>query len=176
VRNLGDLSIGKQSDQSFPVSQHSLSHTIRVGLATFVIFIDIAAGAFLPRSPFIGFIFPAYGGRSSLHQRVTERLADLVTPALVPEIVTLVGVRTRLVLTVKLAAVAPGARVTLDGTVATVGLLLESWTVTPVEGAAPLRVTVPVDGLPPTTFDGFNFNEDNAGGATVNVAVFVTPL
>jgi hypothetical protein len=103
-------------------------------------------------------------------------LADLVTPALVPEIVTLVGLRTRLVLTVKLAVVAPGATVTLDGTVAIVGLLLESWTVTPVEGAAPLRVTVPVDGLPPTTFDGFNFNEDNAGRAIVNVAVFVTPL
>ena len=57
--------------------------------------------------------------------------------------------------TVKVAVVAPGATVTLDGTVATVVLLLESWTVIPAEGAAPLRVTVPVDGLPPTTLDGF---------------------
>jgi hypothetical protein len=80
------------------------------------------------------------------------------------------------VVTGKVAAVAPAAMVTLDGTVATVVLLLESWTVIPVGGAVPLRVTVPVDGLPPTTFDGFNFNEDNAGGIIVNAAVFVTPL
>jgi hypothetical protein len=99
-----------------------------------------------------------------------------VTPALVPEIVTLVVLRTRFVVTVKVVVVAPGATVTLDGTVATVVLLLESWTVIPVGGAAPLRVTVPVDKLPPTTFDGFNFNEDNVGRAIVNVAGFVTPL
>ena len=78
--------------------------------------------------------------------------------------------------TVKVAAVAPAATVTLGGTVAAAVLLLESWMVTPVEGAAPLRVTVPVDGLPPTTFDGFSFNEDNVGRAIVNVAVCVTPL
>ena len=99
-----------------------------------------------------------------------------MTPAFVPEIVALVVLRTRFVVTGKLAAVVPGATVTLDGTVATVVLLLESWTVIPVGGAVPLRVTVPVDGLLPTTFDGFNFNEDNVGRAIVNVAVFVTPL
>jgi len=117
-------------------------------------------------------------GRSSPlhHQRVTKRTADLVTPPLVPEIVALVVLRTRFVVTVKVAVVVPGATVTLDGTVATVVLLLESWTVTPVGGAEPLSVTVPVDGLPPTIFDGFNFNEDNVGGVIVNVAVFVTPL
>jgi hypothetical protein len=110
------------------------------------------------------------------HQRVTVRTADLVTPALVPEIVALVVLRTRFVVTVKVAAVVPAAMVTLDGTVATVVLLLVSWTVIPVGGAAPLRVTVPVDELPPMTFDGFNFNEDNVGRVIVNVAVFVTPL
>ena len=99
-----------------------------------------------------------------------------MTPALVPEIVALVVLRTRFVVTVKVAAVVPAATVTLDGTVATVVLLLESWMVIPVGGAVPLRVTVPVDGLPPTTFDGFNFNEDNVGRVIVNVAVFVTPL
>jgi hypothetical protein len=99
-----------------------------------------------------------------------------VTPALVPEIVTLVVLWTRFVVAVKGAVIAPGATVTLDGTVATVVLLLESWTVIPAGGAAPLRVTVPVDRLPPTTLDGFNFSEDNVGSAIVNVAVFVTPL
>ena len=89
---------------------------------------------------------------------------------------TLVVLRTGFVVIGKLAAAAPAATVTLDGTVATVVLLLESWMVIPVGGAAPLRVTVPVDWFPPTTFDGFNFNEDNVGGAIVNAAVFVTPL
>jgi hypothetical protein len=93
----------------------------------------------------------------------------------VPEIVTLVVLWTRFVVTGKVAAVVPAAMVTLDGTVATVVLLLESWMVIPV-GAVPLRVTVPVDELPPTTFDGFNFNEDNVGCVIVNAAVFVTPL
>ena len=93
-----------------------------------------------------------------------------------PEIVVFVVLRTRFVVTVKVAAVAPAAMVTLDGTVATAVLLLESWMVTPADGAAPLRVTVPVDGLPPTTFDGFNFNEDSVGRVIVSVAVFVTPL
>ena len=93
-----------------------------------------------------------------------------------PEIVVLVVLRTAFVLTVKVAVVVPAATVTLDGTVATAVLLLESWMVTPAGGAAPLRVTVPLDGLPPTTFGGFNFNEDKAGRVIVNVAVFVTPL
>jgi hypothetical protein len=108
--------------------------------------------------------------------RVTVRTADLVTPALVPEIVTLVVLRTRFVVTGKLAAAAPAATVTLDGTVATVVLLLESWMVIPVDGAVPLRVTVPVDGFPPATFDGFSFSDESVGGVIVNVAVFVTPL
>ena len=99
-----------------------------------------------------------------------------MTPALAPEIVTLVVLRTRFVVTGKVAEVAPAATVMLDGTVATVVLLLESWMVIPLGGAMPLRVTVPVDGLPPTTFDGFNFNEDNVGRVIVNVAAFVTPL
>ena len=99
-----------------------------------------------------------------------------MTPALVPEIVTFVVLRTRLVVIGKVAVAAPAATVTLDGTVATVVLLLESWMVIPAGGAVPLRVTVPVDALPPVTFDGFNFNEDNIGCVIVNVAVFVTPL
>jgi hypothetical protein len=60
------------------------------------------------------------------HQRVTVRTADLVTPAVVPEMVTLLVVRTALVVTVKVAVVAPGATVTLGGTAATFDLLLES--------------------------------------------------
>jgi len=73
--------------------------------------------------------------------------------------VTLLLVRTLEVVTVKVAEVAPAGTITLDGTVATFDLLLESVTVVPFDGAGPLRVTVPVDGLPPTTVDGFKLNE-----------------
>jgi hypothetical protein len=111
------------------------------------------------------------------HQGVTVSTADLVTPALVPEIVTLLVLRTVLVLTEKFAVVAPAGMVTLDGTVATFVRLLESWTVIPVDGAALLSVTVPVDEVPPTTVVGFKLKDSNAvAGVMFSVAVFVTPL
>jgi hypothetical protein len=90
--------------------------------------------------------------------------------------VTLLVLGTVLVVTVKVAVVAPAGTVTLDGTVAARVLLLESLTVVPFVGAAPLRVTVPVDGLPPTTVDGPKLNEVKLGGVMANVVVLVTPL
>jgi hypothetical protein len=53
--------------------------------------------------------------------------------------------------------------VTLEGTVATDVLLLESDTTEPPEGAAELRVTVPVELLPPVTLVGFNVTEETVG-------------
>ncbi len=79
--------------------------------------------------------------------------------------VTEVVVVTELVVTVKLWLVVPAVTVTLDGTWATDELLLESETTAPPEGAAALRVTVPVDQLPPTTLLGLRAREDNAGEA-----------
>ena len=106
---------------------------------------------------------------------MTIRLAVLVTPFWVADIVTVVGFDTTLVETVKVAVLAPAATRTLAGTVAAAVLLLERVTVTPPVGAAPVTVTVPVDVLPPETFVGFNVRVDNAGGFTVRMAVFVTP-
>jgi len=92
-----------------------------------------------------------------------------------------VDVITALVLTVKLAVVAPAATVTLAGPRAAPVLLLESDTTAPPDGAAPLNVTVPVDDcVPPVTLVGFSVNEDSvtgggAAGFTVSVAVLVVP-
>ena len=79
---------------------------------------------------------------------VTARTAELVTPRLA-EIVTVLFEVTVLVVTVKVAVVEPGVAVMLEGTVATAVLLLESVTLAPPVGAGPLRVTVPVEGVPP---------------------------
>jgi hypothetical protein len=77
------------------------------------------------------------------------------------------------VLTVKVALVLPAGTVTLDGTVATEVLLLESETTTPPEGAPELRVTVPVELFPPLTLVGFKVREERVtleGGVMVRVA------
>jgi len=82
---------------------------------------------------------------------------------------------------VKLAVVAPAATVTLVGTRAAVVLLLASDTTAPLDGAALLNVTAPVeDCVPPVTLVGFSVNEDNvtgggAAGFTVSAAVLVVP-
>src|SRR6266850_264792 len=95
--------------------------------------------------------------------------------------VTVVDAVTALVLTVKVALVAPAATVTLEGTLAAVVLLLESATIAPPVGAGPLSVTAPVeDCTPPTTFVGFSESEERVGaggaaGVTVSEADLVTP-
>ena len=74
---------------------------------------------------------------------------------------------TALVLTVNVALVAPAATVTLDGTLAAVVLLLESVTTAPPDGAAPLKVTVPVEEFPPVTLVGFSESDERETGAGV---------
>ena len=95
--------------------------------------------------------------------------------------VTAVDTATALVLIVNVALVAPAATVTLEGTVAAAVLLLESATVAPPAGAAPLNVTVPVeDCVPPITLVGLSVSDESVAGgggagATVIEAVRVTP-
>lgn len=96
---------------------------------------------------------------------VTVSEADLVTPPYVPEMLTVVDAATAFVLTINVALVAPAATVTLDGTVATLELLLESVTTAPPEGAAPLSVTVPVEEFPPVTFVGLTETEERVTDA-----------
>ena len=84
---------------------------------------------------------------------------------------------TGLVVTANVALVAPTATVTLAGTVAANVLSLDNDTTAPPAGAGPLSVTVPVEGLPPTTLVGATPSELNptASGVTVRGAVRVTP-
>jgi len=80
---------------------------------------------------------------------------------------------------VKVALVAPAGTVTLEGTLATAVLLLESVTWAPAAGAGPLSVTVPVeDCKPPITLVGFSVSDERGGGGegvTVSEAVLLTP-
>jgi len=92
-----------------------------------------------------------------------------------------VEIKTRDVRIAKEARVAPAGTNTLEGTLAA-PLLLESAMVDPPAGAAPVKVTVPVeDPSPPTTLEGFKLSEARTGsgigaGVTVSEADLVTPL
>ena len=95
-----------------------------------------------------------------------------------PEIVTVVETINTDVFTVKVALVALAGTVTLAGTLATEGLLLERETTAPPLGASPLSVTVPVEDPsgPPRTLDGLRVSEVGVGGVTVSEAACVLPL
>ena len=85
------------------------------------------------------------------------------------------------VCTVKVALVAPAGTVTLPGTLATEGALLERETTAPPLGAGPLSVTVPVEDPsgPPTTVEGLSVREvtvGRGGAVTVSKADWVVPL
>jgi hypothetical protein len=84
---------------------------------------------------------------------VIARVAVAVTPPREAEIVEFVDADTPVVATVKLAVVAPAGRAT-DAGVEAAFPLADRLTAIPPAGAGRLRVTVPVEGLPPTTVVG----------------------
>src|SRR5881396_1652114 len=96
---------------------------------------------------------------------VTVRSADRVTPPRAPEIVTVPDVQATVDI-VNVALVAPAGAVTLAGTIAIEGLLLESATATPPAGADVVRITVPVNAAPPVTLAGFSETDDSVCGVT----------
>jgi hypothetical protein len=75
----------------------------------------------------------------------------------------------------KTALVVPPATLTLAGTMATAGLLLERATAAPLAAAGELSLTVPVEPVPPATLVGLTLTDDRLGGETVRTAVLVAP-
>src|SRR5829696_7355255 len=102
------------------------------------------------------------------HTVTTACLSVLKSPPTVPMITADCALVTCLVETVKVALVDPAGMVTLGGTVAAAVLSLIRSTVKPPEGAAELRVTVPVAASGPTTSVGLTASEESvaevAGG------------
>lgn len=92
---------------------------------------------------------------------MVECLSVLKLPPTVPMIVADCALVSSLVETVKVARVDPAGTVTLGGTVAAAVLLLVRSTVKPPDGAAELRVTVPVAGSGPTTSVGLTVSEES---------------
>src|SRR5215212_8976185 len=91
---------------------------------------------------------------------MTACLSVPKSPPTVPMITADCALVTSLVETVKVALVDPAGTVTLGGTVAAAVLSLVRSTVKPPDGAAELRVTVPVAGSGPTTSVGLTVSEE----------------
>jgi len=101
--------------------------------------------------------------------------AVFVTPPCEADMVAVVDSVTFTVLTVKVTEVRPAGMVTDFGRVAA-DWLLDRATTSPPVGAAPLRVTVPVEDLPPATLVGLNVRDVSVGGLTVSDAVCELPF
>ena len=101
---------------------------------------------------------------------VTVKVAVFVVPPKLAEITTLDVVDEFCVRPENVALLFPARTVTLDGSVATAVLLLESATVAPPDGAAAFSVTVPSKLLPALTVVDFRVIEDRK---TVEAGVIV---
>jgi len=78
------------------------------------------------------------------------------------------------VVTPKTCVFEPALIVTLAGTVAAAGLLLERVTTTPPAAATPLSVTIPVPPVPPIKVLGVRVTETRVAGLTVRLKLLVT--
>ena len=95
---------------------------------------------------------------------LTVSTAVLITPAKAAEMVAEVEAATAVVVTVKLALLAPASTVTLAGTLAAVELS-DSDTSVPPAGAALVNVTVPCEVVPPVALVGFTDTVDKLAAA-----------
>ena len=106
------------------------------------------------------------------------KVADFVMPPAEAVIVTTVLLFTEAVVMVKFADVFPASTFTVAGTLAFVGLLLDTLTVMSPAGAGAVSVIVPIEVMPPRTVVGLSERVDSAApgwGFTVKLVVLVTP-
>jgi hypothetical protein len=101
----------------------------------------------------------------------TVSTAVLLSPPYDAVIVTGVDELTGFVVTVNPAEFCPEGMVILLGTTAALVLLLVRLTTTPLEGAGPLRETVPVALLPPVALSGCRLILSSRGLLTVRTAL-----
>ena len=106
---------------------------------------------------------------------LTVSVVARAVPLKVAEIVAVVEALTEPVVTVKLAELAPGAIVTVAGTLAA-ALSLDSALTAPPAGAGLLRVTVPVPDVPPVTVAGFIVTADRGGATDPIAAISASPM
>ena len=97
--------------------------------------------------------------------RVIVRTADFFTPPWDALIVANIFRLTLTVLILKLADALPEGIVTVAGTFARFGWLLDNFTTKPAEGAGAVSDTVPADAAPPATVVGLRVNEARIAGA-----------
>jgi hypothetical protein len=141
---------------------------------------DVTRSPLRPLAVTVSVAFCGGGGGGADGDTVT--VAVLVAPLRVAVMVTVVDALTALVETVNEAAWFPPGTVTLAGTLATPGLLLDSDTATPPAGAAAARTAAPCVLEPPTTGE-FTITLDSVPcggvgvlGVTVSVPLLVVPL
>ena len=107
------------------------------------------------------------------------RMVTIAVTIVVPVVavtVTVVDVLTGFAVTMKVCALLPAGILTEAGTGNAPGLLLVRLTVTPLAGAFPVRVTVPVDACPLATLSGLKDNCATAAGRIVRVLVLLPPF
>ena len=112
------------------------------------------------------------GGTTGVTVNVAEKDAE-------PRVAVITGeefAETAEVVTVALAVVWPAATVTVEGTVAAAVMLELRLTTVPPVGAGPLRVTVAVEGLPPTTDVGERAMAVSVGAVMTRFFVIGLPL
>lgn len=105
---------------------------------------------------------------------VTVSVVVFVTDPLVAVMVTSSCSATVVVVTLNVASLCPGSTVTDFGTV-TAELSLERETTRPFVPASPVRVTVPVVGILPSTSAGSTLTSTRVGGVIVRSADLETP-
>ena len=118
-----------------------------------------------------------YATENLCYLLVTVSVADTLLLLYSAEITTDLVRETRLVVTLKLADVAPSGTMMLAGTVAIFMLLLRRLITAPPEGAGALSVTVPVEVKPPLTLVGLRViavRVGSVGGAAPTHRVALT--